>query len=145
MKRRILLAEDELSISLTLKAILEIHGFDVDTALSAREAIAKLHACTYEMVITDMKMEEDWSGYQVIRAARDIAYMPAIIVLTAYPHLGSGWRDAGAHAILIKPTETAYLLRQVNALLLQCGKQMPRDNPTQPHHNAKNRNTGVNA
>ncbi|HET7872186.1 MAG TPA: response regulator, partial [Terriglobales bacterium] len=29
MKRRILLVDDELAILLTLKAILEIHGFDV--------------------------------------------------------------------------------------------------------------------
>jgi DNA-binding response OmpR family regulator len=145
MKRRILLAEDELSISLTLKAILEIHGFEVETALSAREAVAKLQTFTYEMVITDMKMEEDWSGYRVIRAARNTPYMPAIMVLTAHPHLGCRWRYAGAHAILIKPTETDYLLRQVNALLFQCGKQTPRDNPAQPHHNPKNRNTGLTA
>ena len=40
MKRRILLADDELAILLTLKTILEIHHFEVETAISAKEAIA---------------------------------------------------------------------------------------------------------
>ena len=39
MKRRILLVDDELAILLTLKTLLEIHGFDVDTADSAKEAV----------------------------------------------------------------------------------------------------------
>ncbi len=42
MKRRILLVDDELRILLTLKAVLEMHGFEVDTAASAREGIEKL-------------------------------------------------------------------------------------------------------
>ena len=37
MKRRILLVDDEVAVLLTLKAVLEINGFDVDTAASARE------------------------------------------------------------------------------------------------------------
>jgi len=36
MKRRILLVDDELAILLTLKAILEINGFEVETATSAK-------------------------------------------------------------------------------------------------------------
>ena len=38
MKRRILLVDDELAILLTLRAILEMNGFEVDTAASAKEA-----------------------------------------------------------------------------------------------------------
>ena len=42
MKRRILLVDDELAILLTLKAVLEINGFEVETAASAREAKSKI-------------------------------------------------------------------------------------------------------
>ena len=42
MKRRILLVDDELAILLTLKAVLEINGFEVETATSAAEAKSKL-------------------------------------------------------------------------------------------------------
>ena len=70
MKRRILLVDDELAILLTLRAILEMNGFEVDTAASAKEAQNKLKNGVFEMVITDMRMENETSGYDVIRAAR---------------------------------------------------------------------------
>jgi DNA-binding response OmpR family regulator len=118
MKRRILLADDEMAILLTLKAILEINGFEVDTASSAQEAVSKLEANRYHMVITDMKMEKEESGYDVVRAARKAAYSPAIAILTAYPFLGSDWKREGAQSMLVKPTNTEDLLRQIEALLI---------------------------
>ena len=42
MKRRILLVDDEVAVLLTMKAVLEISGFDVDTAASAREGKSKI-------------------------------------------------------------------------------------------------------
>src|ERR1700719_4444723 len=59
MKRRILLVDDELAILLTLKAVLEIQGFDVTTASSAREAKMKLRQHQFHMVITDNRMESE--------------------------------------------------------------------------------------
>lgn len=119
MKRRILLVDDELAILLTLKAILEIHGFDVETAASAKEASSKLKANSYHMVITDMKMEHDKAGYDVIRAAKKTDYDPAVAILTAYPLLGSDWKSEGAQSMLVKPMNTDDLLRQIEVLLIQ--------------------------
>ena len=96
MKRRILLVDDELAILLTLRAILEMNEFDVDTAASAREAEKKLKSQTYEMVITDMRMESETAGYEVIRAARQQAYDPATAILTAYPSIDSGVAEPGS-------------------------------------------------
>ncbi len=129
MKRRILLADDELAILLTLKTILEINGFDVETAASAREAIAKLHAGTFHMVITDMRMEAEESGYDVIRAARKAEYRPAIAILTAYPLVDSKWKAEGAQSMLVKPMNTDDLLRQIEALLIQHEDQKQRREP----------------
>jgi DNA-binding response OmpR family regulator len=119
MKRRILLVDDELAILLTLKAILEIHHFDVETAVSAKEAIGKLKANTYHMVITDMKMEHDKAGFDVIRAAKKTDYDPAVAVLTAYPMLGGDWKTQGAQSMLVKPMNTDDLLRRIEVLLIQ--------------------------
>ncbi len=119
MKRRILLVDDELAILLTLKAILEIHGFDVETAASAKEAISKLKANTYHMVITDMKMEHERAGYDVIRAAHKTDYSPAVAILTAYPLLGGDWKSEGAQSMLVKPMNTDDLLRRIEVLLIQ--------------------------
>lgn len=118
MKRRILLVDDELAILLTLKAILEMNGFEVETASSAREGIQKLEKNTYNMVITDMRMEHETAGYDVIRAAKKQPYNPATSILTAYPALGSDWKSEGAESLLVKPVGTPDLLRQIEALLI---------------------------
>jgi DNA-binding NtrC family response regulator len=129
MKRRILLADDEQAILLTLKAILEIHGFEVETAASAREAIAKLQSASYHMVITDMKMEHEKAGYDVIRAAKETDCNPAVAILTAFPSLGREWKREGAQSMLVKPMNTDDLLRQIEALLIQHEDQKQRRAP----------------
>lgn len=117
MKRRILLADDDLAILLTLKAVLEISGFDVETAQSSQEARQKLRAHDYHMVITDMRMESEDAGLEVVAAARRAKCNPAVAMLTAFPDEGSDQAD-GAHKLLVKPIDTANLLRQLEALLV---------------------------
>jgi DNA-binding response OmpR family regulator len=118
MKRRILLVDDELAILLTLRTILEMNGFAVETASSAKEAEKKLRSGVFEMVITDMRMDNETSGYEVIRTARRQAYDPATAILTAHPTLGNEWQLEGAHSLLVKPMNTEELLRQLEALLI---------------------------
>jgi DNA-binding NtrC family response regulator len=118
MKRRILLVDDELTILLTLRAILEMNGFEVDTAASAKEAERKMKSGVFEMVISDMRMENETSGYDVIRKARQQSYDPATAILTAYPSLGNEWQIEGAHSLLVKPMNTDELLRQLESLLI---------------------------
>jgi len=119
MKRRLLLVDDELAILLTLKAILELNGFEVDTAESAREAEQRLQSGEYHMVITDMKMEHDRAGYEVIQAAKKTKYDPAVAILTAFPTLTGEWQSAGAESLLVKPVGTRELLLQLEALLIR--------------------------
>ena len=117
MKRRILLVDDELAVLLTLKAVLEINGFEVDTAASGREGRSKLHSQQYHMVITDMRMESDAAGAEVIAAARLARYHPAIALLTAFPIADEDWQSLGAHKMLVKPMHTQILLQQLEKLL----------------------------
>ncbi len=116
-KRRILLVDDELTILLTLKAVLEISGFEVETAASAREGRTKIKTHTYDMVITDMRMESDVAGMEVVKAAKSAPYRPAVAMLTAFPLPGSEWEEEGADKMLVKPMNTHDLLTQLEALL----------------------------
>ncbi|MDQ1693119.1 MAG: hypothetical protein QOH85_654 [Acidobacteriaceae bacterium] len=151
MKRRILLVDDELAILLTLKAVLEIHGFDVDTAASAREAKSKIRSHTYHMVITDMRMENERAGMDVVQTAREADYDPAIAMLTAFPLPGEEWESAGADQMLVKPMNTNDLLVQIEALLVthedkkHRAKQSVQPDyaaavPAAKHHEAKKSN-----
>ena len=117
MKRRILLVDDEVAVLLTLKAVLEISGFDVDTAASGREGKSKLRTREYHMVITDLRMENDAAGMEVVAAARAASYHPAVAMLTAFPVADEDWQGMGADKMLVKPMHTRVLLEQIEKLL----------------------------
>jgi len=119
MKRRILLVDDDVTVLLTLKAVLEFNQFEVQTAGSAAEAVQKLASGVYDMVITDSRMETDDAGFHVIRAARQQPYHPATALLTAYPPRNLDWKRDGVQSLLVKPIGTQDLLRQIEALLVQ--------------------------
>ena len=116
-KRRVLLVDDEVAVLLTMKAVLEISGFDVDTATSAHEGKSKIRSREYQMIITDMRMESDASGREVIHAARTAPYHPAVALLTAYPVEEDAWQEMGADRMLVKPMQTPVLIRQLEKLL----------------------------
>lgn len=119
MKRRILLVDDDLAVLLTLKAVLELHGFEVETAGSTPEALSRLESAEYHMVISDLRMETVDAGLNVLRAARRQSYDPATALLTALPPSGDHWDNNPSESLLIKPMGTGDLLRQVEALLVQ--------------------------
>lgn len=116
-KRRILLVDDEVTVLLTMKAVLEISGYDVDTAASAREGKSKIKLREYQMIITDMRMESDAAGREVIQAARNAAYHPAVALLTAFPLSDDDWQDMGADKMLVKPMQTRLLIQQIEKLM----------------------------
>lgn len=125
-KRRVLLVDDEVPVLLTMKAVLEISGFDVDTATSAREGMLRIKKNEYEMIITDMRMESEVSGREVIQAARTAAYHPAVALLTAYPVADEDWQDMGADKMLVKPMQTAQMIKQLEKLLANHASKLSR-------------------
>ena len=126
MKRRVLLVDDEVAVLLTMKAVLEISGFEVDTAASAREGKSRLKTRQYEMVITDMRMESDEAGREVIVAARTAPYHPEVALLTAFPVAEEDWQEMGADKMLVKPMQTRMLIAQIEKLLERHQAKMKR-------------------
>lgn len=129
MKRRILLVDDDLAVLLTLKAVLELHDFEVDTAGSTSEAFARMESGIYHMVISDLRMETEDAGLEVIRAAHHQSYSPATALLTAFPPsddspLNRDQNPDRPDSMLIKPLGTPDLVRQIEALLIRHADQM---------------------
>src|SRR2546428_8792900 len=106
MRRRILLVDNDTAVLLTLKAVLEMNQFEVDTASSAVEAVEKKRSGIYQMGITDADMETDDARFHVIRAAREESYNPATALVTAYPPLDGDWRHRGSRSGLVKTLGT---------------------------------------
>ncbi len=124
MKRRILLVDDDLAVLLTLKAVLELHDFEVEIAESTAEAFTRMDTGVYHMVISDLRMETEEAGLEVIRAAHRQSYAPATALLTAFPPSEEYWTDGPGgtdhpDSLLVKPLGTRDLVRQIEALLIR--------------------------
>ena len=109
-----------------MKAVLEISGYDVDTAASAREGKSKIKLREYQMIITDMRMESDAAGREVIQAARNAPYHPAVALLTAFPLTDEDWQDMGADKMLVKPMHTRMLIQQIEKLMEKHAAKLAR-------------------
>src|SRR5450759_2974309 len=114
MKRRILLVDDDLAVLLTLKAVVELNGFEVETAGGSAEALARMESGVYQMVISDLRMESAESGLEVLRAEhRDEQHR------NGQERNGEVRSCENSDSLLVKPLGTAELLRQVEALLIR--------------------------
>ena len=117
MTRRVLLVDDDKPVLLTLKAVLELNGFEVDTAASGTEAREKLKGREYDVVITDIRMETEAAGLDVLRLATAI--------LTAYPPADESWRNESSESLLVKPIGTRQLVQQLETLLAKRAGTLP--------------------
>ncbi len=124
MARRILLVDDDATVRLTLKAVLEWNGFAVTTAASVSEAQMKLTAGVYELIITEARMEG--ADLQVIEVARQQAYRPATALLTAFLPDSIGWKKRKTDSVLVKPIGTRELLHQLEDVLIRHQEKLAR-------------------
>lgn len=116
---RILVVDDEPSILGLLKTILELSSFEVQTLTSGKEAVLRLAEETFDVVLTDMRMETPTAGFDVIRAARNVRPRPAIAILTAHPISPAEWKPSGADALFIKGADLINLPDKLAALIKQ--------------------------
>ncbi len=113
----ILLVDDDPSVLAMLRAVLASEDHSVTTAVNAADARKKLDAGKFDMVVTDMRMETETAGFDVVRAARSLPEPPTIVILTAYPMQEQQWRDAGADAGIMKGTPITQLTSTIDELL----------------------------
>src|SRR5437899_2248357 len=83
MKGRILIVDDERAIGLAIQRLLGGRGHDVETALSAEEALEKLGRAAYHLVVTDLTLPR-LSGMDLLRSIRERTPDTAVIMITAH-------------------------------------------------------------
>jgi len=83
---RVLVVDDEQDVRQAVKRRLERQGLDVDTADSSEEGIERIKTAPepYDVIVTDMSMEDPEAGIQILQAAfmRDV--FAEVIVMTAF-------------------------------------------------------------
>ena len=103
-KKRILVIEDDEVVRKNFKAILELEGYNVDTAVTGKEAVDKSNASFYNLALIDIRLP-DMEGTQLLTTMRDTVPKMVKIIVTGYPSLENA-KDAvnmGADGYIVKP------------------------------------------
>jgi DNA-binding NtrC family response regulator len=88
---RILVVDDEQEVREAVQRRLGREGYKVETAPNEPEGIEALQSATtsYDIVITDMSMQEPASGIHILEAAVARDVFTEVIVLTAYGNVAN--------------------------------------------------------
>jgi DNA-binding NtrC family response regulator len=86
MSEKIIVIDDEKIVCDMAKKILENEGYEVDTFTDSQAALEKIKNQRYDLVITDLKME-NVSGMDILREVNKLYPETKVIMLTAYATL----------------------------------------------------------
>jgi DNA-binding NarL/FixJ family response regulator len=112
--KSVLLVDDEDSILISLKAMLEKEKFQVETARNGSIALQKLANYHYDIVLTDIMMD-DISGINLLQNIKEKYTDTIILLMTGYSSVDSAV-DAlrlGADDYLIKPCSKEEILSSI--------------------------------
>ena len=118
--KRILVVDDELSILVPIKFLLEKNNFIVELAQSGRDALDTIAQTKPDLILLDI-MLPDLDGYEIYQMIRDKPEWVDIKVI----YLSAKSRDVdiakglnlGADAYITKPFSNAELLEKIESLL----------------------------
>jgi DNA-binding response OmpR family regulator len=115
---RILLVEDNRTLSRSLSQGLEEEGYAVDVALDGEEAAFKAETTSYDAIILDLMLPKQ-DGFSLIKRWRGKKIDTHILVLTARGAIDDKVRglDFGADDYLTKPFDLDELLARLRALV----------------------------
>lgn len=115
---KILLIEDDKSLSFLIADRLKKIGYDVEIEANGTIALNKALTNSYDLFIIDI-MLPDKNGITITQELRKHAIMTPILMLTALSEVSEkvAGLTAGADDYLTKPFEMAELTARVNALL----------------------------
>lgn len=120
MTKKVLVADDEPNIVISLEFLLRREGFEVLIAVDGEEALSKARSARPDLVLLDVMMPK-MNGFDVCQALRADPEFSAMRILM----LTAKGRDAevskglglGADAYMTKPFSTKELVVQVRSLL----------------------------
>jgi DNA-binding response OmpR family regulator len=113
---RILLVDDDGAVRAMMDEALKRKGFEVVTASTVREALARIAAESFEVLITDLHMPDPGDGFTVVTAMRHSQPEALTLLVSGYPDVQSAMAAIllEADEIIVKPFEIAHLTELVH-------------------------------
>ena len=117
-KKSILIVEDDKAIIQSLKDILQLEGYSVDTAENGREAIQKSKEKFFNMALLDIKLP-DMEGTKLLTLMHEDLPKMVTIMVTGYPSLENAVEalNLGADAYVMKPIKPEKLIALIKEKL----------------------------
>ena len=121
---RILLAEDELSLSRAIIAILKKNNYEAEAVYDGAEALNYLASGQYDGAVMDIMMPK-MDGITVLKKYRESGGTTPILMLTAKSEIDDKvlGLDSGANDYLTKPFATQELMARIRAMTRTLGAQ----------------------
>lgn len=114
---KLLLAEDERSLSRAIIKILEKNNYITDAVYNGEDALTYLESGDYDAAILDIMMPK-MDGITVLKKLRDKGHLIPILILTAKSEIDDKvlGLDSGANDYLTKPFDSKELLARIRAM-----------------------------
>ncbi len=115
---KILIVDDEPQFLKQLKQLLTGHKYSVDTAINGEEALDKLFANPYDLILLDIMLPKI-DGLAVLKEIRHADINTPVLMLTAKGEIEDRVKglDLGADDYLAKPFSIAEMMARIRALL----------------------------
>jgi CheY-like chemotaxis protein len=109
-KRKILVVDDEITVSKSIRQAILSEQYEVDMALSGEEALKKDAEARYDLIITDLMMP-GISGLDLLKTLKETRPDVNVIMVTGYPTIRTAVESVkmGAFDYLPKPFTPADL------------------------------------
>jgi CheY-like chemotaxis protein len=135
MSRRILLADDSVTIQKVIELTFMDEDFEVSAVSNGDEAVQLLPGLLPDFVIADVHMPGA-NGYEVCRRSKALyPQVPVLLLVGTFEPFDEGQsRSAGADSFLKKPFDSQELLHTVQSLLAKAGQSAaaPAPSPAAP-------------
>jgi DNA-binding response OmpR family regulator len=122
-KRRILVVDDEVDITLSLRLFLEENGFEVYTSNKPSSVLSDFRAGLYDLIILDIKMPE-LNGFELYEKIKKVDNNVHVLFLTAVSDFSNYTQQSnkissafGKKSIIQKPVDNMELLKRIMTML----------------------------
>lgn len=129
IKPKILLVDDDTDLLSLYTIRLQSNGFDVETAESGEEALARISLINPHLLITDLRMGE-MDGMALFEAVHQINSSLPVIVITAHGSIPDAVEATkqGVFSFLTKPVDSQKLIQEINSALALSGAGLADQN-----------------
>ena len=117
IKDKVLIVEDEQSISNFISMVLNANGYDTIIVGSGEEALTMIASHCPDLIVLDLGLP-DMDVMEVLKSVRKWSNLPVVVVSARnHEHDKVDALDYGADDYLVKPFEMKELMARINAVL----------------------------